>query len=322
MKVIEHYEQATDPLISFEIIPPKRGSSIKGVFDALDQIKKFNPPFIDVTSHAAEAYYEEQPDGTIKRHVKRKRPGTIGLCAAIKHRYGVDPVPHIICQGFTREETEDALIELNYLGINNVLAIRGDGTNAPKKVSKNRTVNNYAVDLVKQIEEMNEGHFLEDLIDAEPTNFCVGVGGYPEKHFEAPNLDWDIRNLKAKVDAGADYIVTQMFFDNEKFFDFERRCREAGIEVPIVPGLKVLTRERHITSLPKVFFVDFPVELTDAIAADPENSRQIGIDWTVKQCEELLEHGVCGLHFYIMADPSPAVEAIERLPLGQKLMAE
>lgn len=316
MKVIEHYEKAKEPLISFEIIPPKRGGSIKQVFDSLDKVMKFNPPFIDVTSHAAEVYYEEQSDGTLKQYVKRKRPGTIGLCAAIKHRYGVDPVPHIVCKGFTKEETEDALIELNYLGIENVLAIRGD-SERPKKVDKNRSINEYAVDLVQQIVKMNHGDYLEQLIDAVPTNFCVGVGGYPEKHIEAPNLDWDVQRLKEKVDAGANYIVTQMFFDNQAYFKFVEKCRAAGITVPIIPGLKVITSKRHLTSLPKTFLVNIPNELADAVSSDPENVKSIGIEWARKQCEELLEYGVPGLHFYIMANPGPVIDVIDKLPVKQ-----
>lgn len=318
MKVIEHYEKATEPLVSFEIIPPKRGSSIKPVFESLDQISKFRPPFIDVTSHAAEAYYEELPDGTVKRHIKRKRPGTIGLCAAIKHRYGVDPVPHIICKGFTKEETEDALIELNFLGIHNVLAVRGDDIISPKPVSKDRTVNEYASDLVKQIKEMNKGVFLEKLYDAEPMDFCVGVGSYPEKHFEAPNLDWDIARLKEKVDAGADYIVTQLFYDNKPFYEFVKRCRAAGIHCPIIPGLKVITTANHITTLPKSFFINIPSALSDEVSRNPKRAREIGIEWSINQCNDLLANGVCGLHFYIMANPSPAIEVIEKLPLGFK----
>lgn len=317
MKVIEHYEKATEPLISFEIIPPKRGSNISSVFNTLDQLIRFKPPFIDVTSHAAEAYYEELPDGTIKRHIKRKRPGTIGLCAAIKHRYKVDPVPHLICKGFTKEETEDALIELNYLGIDNVLAIRGDDNGAPKPYHKNRQTNEYAIDLVKQIQDMNKGHFLENLIDADGTDFCVGVGGYPEKHFEAPNLDWDIKRLKDKVDAGADYIVTQMFYDNQPFFDFYNKCRDAGITVPIIPGLKVLTLHKHLTSLPRYFFVNIPNELSEQVTKDPDNAKNIGIEWAIKQCTELLEFGVKGLHFYVMGNPAPAAAVIDKLPLSQ-----
>lgn len=318
MKVTEHYAQSTEPLVSFEIIPPKRGASVTQVFDALDQVIKFNPPFIDITSHAAEAYLEELSDGTVKRHIKRKRPGTIGLCAAIKHRYKVEPVPHIICNGFSKEETEDALIELNYLGIENVLALRGDDHAANKPYNKSRGINNYAIDLVKQIEEMNHGVYQEKLIDAAPTDFCIGVAGYPEKHNEAPNLDWDIQRLKEKVDAGADYIVTQMFFDNSKYFDFVERCRAAGIDKPIIPGLKVLTTYNHITALPKIFFLNIPSELADAVTKEPHRAKEIGIEWSVKQCEELLQAGVPGLHFYIMANPSPAVNVIEQLSLFEK----
>lgn len=319
MKVTEHYDRATEPLISFEIIPPKRGSYIKSVFDAIDAIIRYRPPFIDVTSHAAEASYEEQPDGSLRRQIKRKRPGTIGLCAAIKHRYGVDPVPHLVCKGFTKEETEDALIELNYLGIDNVLAIRGDDHAAPKPHNKNRGVNFYACDLVSQISDMNSGTYLEDLMDAAPTDFCIGVGAYPEKHFEAPNLDRDIRYLKQKVDAGADYIVTQMFFDNQAFFRFRDRCREQGIDVPIIPGLKVLTSERQLTTIPRAFHVDIPEELAAEISANPKHVSEIGQEWAYKQSLELLENGVPGLHYYIMAKPGSVIDVIDRLPLGMSV---
>ncbi|KPP96094.1 MAG: 5,10-methylenetetrahydrofolate reductase MetF [Bacteroidetes bacterium HLUCCA01] len=317
MKVTEHYDRATEPLISFEIIPPRRGASIQNVFDALDRVKKFNPPFIDITSHAAEAEYIDLGNGTMKRRVKRKRPGTIGLCAAIKHRYNVDPVPHLICKGFTKEETEDALIELHYLGIDNVLAVRGDDHGAPKPHHKDRAVNTYASDLVRQVKDMNKGIYLEDLMEASHTDFCVGVGGYPEKHNEAPNLVWDIKRLKDKVAAGADYIVTQMFFDNQVFFEFVDKCRAEGITIPIIPGLKVLTRANHLVTLPKAFHLSIPCDLSDAVAADPESTSSIGQEWARKQCLELLDHGVPGLHFYIMSDPSPAINVIESLPLGQ-----
>lgn len=320
MKVIEHYDRAKEPLISFEIIPPKRGGSVEKVFDSLDQVMKYNPPFIDVTYHAAESYYEELSDGTIKRHIKRKRPGTIGLCAAIKHKYGVDPVPHLICEGFTKEETEDALIELNYLGIDNVLAIRGDATDDSTPRYKNGTFNEYAVDLVTQIKDMNEGKYLEDLVNAHETNFCVGVAGYPEKHFEAPNMDFDIQMLKKKVEAGGDYIVTQMFFDNDAFFRFVEKCRNAGIECPIVPGLKVLTRERHLNFLPKYFHLTIPEALSDEVRANPDDAEAIGVEWAAQQCTELLEAGVPGIHFYIMGDPTPALNAIDKLPLGHEVV--
>lgn len=313
MKITEHYAKATQPLISFEIIPPKRGSSIKPLFESLDQISKFNPPFIDVTSHAAEAYYEELPDGTVKRHIKRKRPGTIGLCAAIKHKYNVDPVPHIICKGFSKEETEDALIELNFLGIHNVLVVRGDDHGLSKPISKDKSVNMFAVDLVEQVKAMNKGFYLEKMLDAEPTDFCVGVGAYPEKHFEAPNLAWDIKKLKDKINAGADYIVTQLFYDNQVYFDFVKQCRDVGITCPIIPGLKVITNAAHITSLPKAFHINIPAALSDEIAANPTRAREIGIEWSAMQAKELLANNVCGLHYYIMANPSPAVKVIESL---------
>jgi len=319
MKVIEHYEKAKEPIISFEIIPPKRGGSVSKVMDSLDKVMKFKPPFIDVTYHAAETYFEELSDGTVQRHVKRKRPGTIGLCAAIKHRYNVDPVPHLICEGFTKDESEDALIELNYLGIENVLAIRGDDTGGPDLHAKGQAVNKYAVDLVRQIDNMNHGQYLEDLIDAEPTDFCIGVGGYPEKHFEAPNLDWDIMRLKEKVDAGADYIVSQMFFDNDAYFRFVDKCREAGIDVPIVPGLKVLTRKRHLSFLPKYFHLNIPEELSAEVESNPQNAEAIGVEWCRQQCVELLEKGAPGLHFYIMTNPTPAVKVIDELPVAQTL---
>jgi methylenetetrahydrofolate reductase (NADPH) len=311
MKVIEHYDKATEPLISFEIIPPKRGGAVTDVFESLDRVvDAVKPPFIDVTYHAAEATVEEQPDGSLKRVVRRKRPGTIGLCAAILHRYDIDPVPHLICEGFTKEESEDALIELNYLGIHNVLAIRGDNTGSQVSLNLNGTVNKYAVDLVRQIQNMNHGDYLEDIINAEPTNFCVGVAGYPEKHFEAPNLDWDIKRLKEKVDAGAEYIVTQMFFDNSAYFRFVEKCRNHGITVPIVPGLKILTTTGHLKTLPKNFYLNLPDELTEQIDANPGHVKQIGVEWAQKQSLELMENGVPGLHYYIMGDPQPALDVI------------
>jgi len=321
MKVIEHYSRATEPLISFEIIPPKRGGSVDKVFESLDKVMKYNPPFIDVTYHAAESYYEELSDGTIKRHIKRKRPGTIGLCAAIKHKYDVDPVPHLICEGFTKEETEDALIELNFLGIDNVLAIRGDSTDDSTPRIKNGTYNKYAIDLVKQVKDMNRGEYLEDIVNAHETNFCVGVAGYPEKHFEAPNLDFDIARLKEKVNAGGDYIVTQMFFNNDAYFRFVEKCRTAGIECPIVPGLKVLTRERHLNFLPKFFHLNIPEALSDEVQSDPDNAREIGVEWAAQQCTELLEGGAPGIHFYIMGDPTPALDAVDKIPLGKTAKA-
>ncbi len=314
MKVIEHYEEATEPLISFEIIPPKRGGSVKVIFDSLDQIvEKVHPPFIDVTYHAAESHVEEQKDGTLKRVIRRKRPGTIGLCAAILHRYNIDPVPHLICEGFTKEESEDALIELNYLGIHNVLAIRGDNNGNQVPMHGSGTSNKYAIDLVRQIQDMNRGDYLEDIVNAQKTDFCIGVAGYPEKHFEAPNLDWDIQRLKEKVDAGADYVVTQMFFDNEAYFSFVEKCRDNGINVPIVPGLKILRTPGHLKTLPRYFHLNLPDELTSEVDANPDNVEQIGVEWAKKQSLELIENGAPGIHYYIMGNPGSAIDVIDYL---------
>lgn len=319
MKVTEHYEQASGPLISFEIIPPKRGGSIKVVFDSIEKLLPVHPPFIDVTYHAAESYLEELPNGTVRRHIKRKRPGTIGLCAAILHRFKIDPVPHLICEGFSKEESEDALIELNYLGIDNVLAIRGDDSGVTLSERRNGTVNKHASDLVSQISNMNRGIYLEQIANADPTDFCIGVAGYPEKHYEAPNMDWDIQRLKEKIAAGGDYIATQMFYDNNAYFSFVEKCRKAGIEVPIVPGIKVITVERHLTSLPKYFHLTLPDSLANEIIANPGKVKEIGIEWCAKQCTELLEYGVPGIHFYVMGDPQPALDVIDKIPTGSRV---
>lgn len=314
MKVTEHYERAAGPLISYEIIPPRRGGSVESILSIVDELAPFEPPFIDVTSHSAEAHIEELPDGTARRVVRRKRPGTLGLCAAIQHRYGIDAVPHILCHGFTREETEDALIELHYLGIHNVLAIRGDdkGLRAPSR--PDRTVNEYACDLVAQVADMNRGRFLADLLDAAPTDFCVGVSGYPEKHLDAPNLTWDVLNLKRKVDAGADYVVTQMFFDNRHFLDYVERCRAVGITVPIVPGLKILTSKAQLATLPRAFQTEIPEALAAEVeAAKPEHVADVGIEWARGQAEALMDAGVPGIHFYIMSTAKHVVKVVEPL---------
>jgi len=316
MRVTEHLDKASGPLISFEIIPPLRGGDINGLFSVIDELIKFKPPFIDVTSHAAEVDYEETSEG-IRKKIKRKRPGTIGICSAIKNRYNIDTVPHILCRGFTKEETEDALIELNYLGIENVLAIRGDDTGYKKPIPLGKSSNKFTVDLVKQISDMNSGKYLEeDLLDAVSTDFCIGVGGYPEKHFESPNLKADIKFLKAKVDAGADYIVTQMFFRNDYFFKFVKLCREAGIKVPIIPGLKVLTNKHHLSSLPRDFFIEIPDELSEEIMqADSKHIQEIGINWAVKQVEELLTNKIPALHFYILQNVAPIKQIFKKLSI-------
>lgn len=314
MKVSEHLDRASGTLISYEIIPPKRGGSADQMLGVVEELMPFDPPFIDVTSHSAEVSYEKTDNGTWERCIERKRPGTIGLCAAIEARFGVDTVPHLLCRGFTREETEDALIELNYLGIDNVLAIRGDETGYKKPLNGSRSRNKYAVDLVRQIENMNDGQYLEDLKDAEPTDFCVGVGGYPETHFAAPNLTWDIMRLKQKVDAGAEYVVTQMFFDNQYFFNFVEQCRDVGIDVPIIPGIKILKRKTHLRLLPKYFHTEIPEELTAEVdAAEPEDVEKIGIDWAIRQTQELMDADVPCIHFYIMSSAQTVKKVVEPL---------
>ncbi len=314
MKVTELLARSASPPISYEIIPPLRGSSVQQVFDTVEQLLPFEPPFIDVTSHAAEAYYEELPDGTVRRYSKRKRPGTIGLCAAIQHRFRVEAIPHLLCNGFTREETEDALIELHYLGIRNVMALRGDDNGYRKPDRLDRTRNLYATELVSQIVAMNRGCYLEELANAVPTDFCVGVAGYPEKHFEAPNQVRDVAGLKRKVEAGADYIVTQMFFDNRHYFDFVDRCREAGITVPIIPGLKILSSKKQLRTIPRSFHVEIPEELAAEIeAAKPEQVAEIGVEWAVRQSEQLLSAGAPSLHFYIMACSSLVTRVVRPL---------
>jgi methylenetetrahydrofolate reductase (NADPH) len=275
---------------------------------------EFEPPFIDVTSHAAQVYYEEMPDGSWMRRIKRKRPGTLGLCAAIKGRFGVEAVPHLLCHGFTRQETEDALIELNYLGIQNVMALRGDNHGYEKTFPPDKSVNKQAVDLVTQINSMNHGRFLEELIDADPTDFCIGIAGYPEKHFEAPNMAWDVLHLRQKVDAGAHYVTTQMFFDNRHYFSFVDRCREAGVDVPILPGLKIITSRKQLKSLPSRFALEIPEALAAEIeAAADEHVAEIGVAWAVEQSRELIEAGVPCLHFYIMKTARHVKEVVSRL---------
>lgn len=316
MKVTEHLEKSSNPRISFEIIPPKRGGDIKALLSVIEDIAKYNPPFIDITSHAAEVIYEETPQG-IQRKIKRKRPGTLGICALIQNKFNIDAVPHVLCQGFTKEETEDFLIELSYLGIQNVLAIRGDEKGYKKPLQHGRTANEYAIDLVKQIKNMNEGIYLErELLDAKPTDFCIGIAGYPEKHFESPNLLIDLKYTKEKADAGADYIVTQMFFDNAKFYNYLTMAREIGIQIPIIPGLKIITNKSHITNLPKNFYIDIPVDLAEeVIKAKKEHVIDIGVEYAARQVEDLFNNGIKLVHFYIMQDSTPVKKLMEKLKL-------
>lgn len=315
VKISETLARATEPIFSFELTPPERGNSISRVHEIVDQLMPFHPAFIDVTNHAADSWFEELGDQSFVRHITRKRPGTLGLCAAIKYRYNVEAVPHLLCMGFTQEETEDALIELSFLDIHNVVALRGDHTEW-KEVRRGKR-NKYAGDLVEQIMAMNHGEYLHHMNDADPTAFCVGVAGYPEKHFEAPSLSYDIEMLKKKVDAGAEYVITQMFFDNTAFLDYIEKCRAAGIEVPIIPGLKVLTRKSLLKNIPRHFHVDIPDDLVSEImeARSPEHVMEIGRDHALSQARGLLEAGVPGIHFYVYSDAPVAAEVVRELGL-------
>jgi len=323
MRVTEHLARSDRPLISFEIIPPLRGGNLATLLGLIEDLAAWRPPFIDITSHSAQVIFEETASG-FQRRVKRKRPGTLGVCALIQNKYDVDAVPHILCQGFTREETEDFLIELNYLGIDNVLAVRGDDSGYRKPLQFGRSANAFALDLVQQVAAMNRGRYLEeDLLDAESTDFCIGVGGYPEKHFEAPNLAADLRWTKAKVEAGAEYVVTQMFFDNRHYFAYVDACREAGIEVPIVPGLKILSSKKQLTSIPSTFHVDVPAALADEVeAADPERTADVGVEWALAQTRELLERGAPSVHFYVMHSARAINGLMRRLAATEATFAD
>ncbi|MBK8388388.1 MAG: methylenetetrahydrofolate reductase [NAD(P)H] [Saprospiraceae bacterium] len=316
MKVTDYFERSQgQTLISFEVLPPLKGGSMQDIFDILDPLMEFKPPFVDVTYHREEFVYKMQETGYYEKTAIRKRPGTVGICASIMHRYGVDAVPHLICGGFSKEETENALIDLQFLGINNVLALRGDARQFEDKFIPEPNGHKFAVDLVKQMQEMNQGIYLDTNIDkGSKTDFCIGVAGYPEKHFEAPNLDQDIQYLIDKVKAGASYIVTQMFFDNEKFFEFVDKCRAAGIMVPIVPGLKPLTRKYQLNSIPRKFFINFPEALVKEVAkADEKNIKQIGIEWCIQQSKELKAKGVPCLHYYTMGDAETTIKIASSL---------
>lgn len=315
MKVTDHLSRAERKLISVEIIPPKRGANIEDFHRAVESIHPFGIPFINVTSHAAEVEWQEQRDGTYRRRVKRKSPGTFGLCALLKYKYNIDPVPHLLCRGFSREETEDAMIELNYLGIDNALAIRGDNKPLPV-VPSHRTVNQYASELVEQVVNMNRGVYQDpDLCDAAKTDFCVGVACYPEKHFESPNIAFDLDVLRRKQHAGASYAVTQMFYNNERFFEFEKRARDMGITIPIIPGLKILTTKRQLTSIPSSFFIEIPEPLTENMLASSgrKAAREVGVEWAFRQAMELFERGAPCVHFYVMQNTTPFVTLMERL---------
>lgn len=311
MKVTDHLSQAKETLFSFEILPPLKGKSIQSIFDGIDPLMEFNPKFVNVTYHREEYIYKERDHGLLEKIAIRKRPGTVGICAAIMNKYNVDAVPHLICGGFSKEETENALIDLQFLGIDNVLALRGDSIKTEANFRPHTNGHEHAVDLIHQIGEMNRGDYLMDDIKLEPTDFCIGAAGYPEKHFEAMNLATDLKYLKAKVDAGAEYIVTQMFFDNKKYFEFVDACRAVGINVPIIPGLKPIKSMNHISFLPKFFHIDYPEELSNELLKCKNNAEvaQVGIEWGIQQSKELKAAGAPCIHYYTMSN-SESVKAI------------
>lgn len=303
MTVAEILNSQQQTAFSFELLPPLKGNDINKVFASIDALLEFNPRYINITTHRDEVVFRNAENGLYQKSVLRKRPGTVTVAASIQHKYGIPVVPHVICSGFSKSETEYALIDLNFLGIHDVLLLRGDDSNKERFLHIPKESNQYALDLVNQVSDLNNGQFLDGtLIDPFQTPFSFGVAGYPEKHEEAPNLDSDIYWLKQKVDAGAEYIVTQMFFDNQKYFDFVRRCREAGIRVPIVPGLKPITLKNQLTVLPKIFHVDIPEEFARELrkCSTDDDVRQVGVEWCIQQARELVQHHVPSLHFYTL----------------------
>jgi methylenetetrahydrofolate reductase (NADPH) len=315
MKVTEHIQNANGtPLFSFEILPPLKGQNIQSIFDSIDPLMEFNPPFIDVTYHREEYEFKELENGLLQKKVVKKRPGTVGICAGIQNKYEVDAIPHILCGGFTKEDTENLLIDLDFLGIDNVVALRGDAVKSEIYFKPEKEGHAYASELVSQISNLNKGIYLdEDLQNSTKTDFCIGVAGYPEKHMEAPSLDSDIHFVKQKIKNGADYIITQMFFDNKKFFDFVAKCRAAGITVPIIPGLKPIATKKQLNLIPHRFSLELPDDLIMAVvkAKDNEAVKQIGIEWCVQQSKELVAAGIPVLHYYSMGK-AENVKAIAR----------
>ncbi len=316
MKVTEHLKKAKKPLFSLEILPPLKGKGIQSIYDGIDPLMEFGPSFVNVTYHREEFVYKKREKGYLEKISIKKRPGTVGICAAIVNKYKIDAIPHIICGGFTKEETENALIDLSFLGIDNVLALRGDPIKTEAAFVPEEDGHHYAVDLVKQVVGLNNGEYMdEDLQNANPTDFSIGVAGYPEKHFEAPNMKNDLKFLKKKIEAGADYIVTQLFYDNQKFKDFVDLCRKEGITVPILPGIKPISTKKQILALPKFFHIDLPDELVDAIEAAPDAAavKQVGIDWAIKQSKDLLDYGVPCIHYYTMGKSLAVREVVKEV---------
>ena len=304
MKVTEHIKQAQGKtLFSFEIVPPQKGQNIQDLYNNIDPLMEFKPPFIDVTTSREEHVYIPKENGLLEQKITRMRPGTVGICASLKYKYNVDAIPHVLCGGFTKEETEYVLVDCHYLGLDNVMALRGDAMKHEKYFQASKDGHQYASELVSQISDLNKGKYLHEIIET-PYNadFCIGVAGYPEKHLEAPSMDSDLKRLKDKVDAGADYIVTQMFFDNDKYFEFVKKAREIGITVPIIPGIKPIAVKRHLQILPQVFRLDVPDILISEIEKCKDNKqvRQLGVEWAINQSKELIKAGVPVVHFYSM----------------------
>ena len=303
-------------LFSFEVLPPLKGKSINSLFKAIDPLMEFKPAFVDVTYHREEYILKQRADGSYDKISTKKRPGTVAICAAIKNKYQIEAVPHIICGGFSKDETENALIDLNFLGIQNVLALRGDNLREERNFTPEKDGNANSLDLIRQINDMNNGVYLDqELENPTETNFCIGAAGYPEKHIDAPNMESDMKFLKRKVDAGAEFITTQMFFDNQKYFDYVKRCREAGINVPIIPGIKPITRKSHFYTLPKIFNIDIPVDLYNELdkAKDDATARQIGIEWCIQQTKELKAANVPAIHFYTMSYAGSTKEVVSQI---------
>ncbi len=317
MKVTEYIKQAKGKsLFSFEVLPPLKGQNIRTLFDHIDPLMEFKPPFIDVTYHREEYIYKKRENGLLERKTVRKRPGTVGMCAAIQNHYQVDAVPHIICGGFSKEETENALIDLNFLGIDNVLVLQGDVRKPDRQFEPEQDGHRYASELLGQVKDLNTGIYLDNEIEnAMPSDFCIGVAGYPEKHETAPNMESDLRYLKQKVDGGADYVVTQMFFDNQKFFAFVKACREIGIDIPIIPGIKPVTTLKQITLLPQMFNIDLPEDLTKELerCKDNDAARAAGTEWAIQQSKELIDFGVPSVHYYSMGKSTSVYEVAKEV---------
>jgi len=316
MKITEHISQRKGTLFSFEILPPLKGEGIQSIYDGINPLMEFEPSFIDVTYHREDFILKSRPDGSFDRVSTRKRPGTVAICAAIQNKFHVDAVPHIICGGFTRDDTETALIELNFLGIDNVLALRGDARKGDLHFTPESHGNKNALDLIHQVKNMNSGVYLdEELSNAVESSFCIGAACYPEKHMDAPNLQSDLRYLKRKVEAGAEFLVTQMFFDNQYYFDFVKKCRENGINVPIIPGIKPLATKKQLNVLPKIFHIDLPDALVSAVESCKNNEEvnQVGIEWAAQQCKELMAQDVPVLHFYTMGKSHQTKEICKRI---------